>query len=86
MQDILYLTAMLNTCINPLIYGVYYFSERSGPEEQRTRNEYVFIYLYILYIISIYFRVHKLTFRSVSGRSLSYSVQPSRSRELGEQS
>jgi len=29
-QDILYLTAVLNTCINPLIYGVYYYSERAS--------------------------------------------------------
>ena len=27
-KDILYLTAVLNSCINPIIYGVYYFSER----------------------------------------------------------
>ena len=25
-QDILYLTAILNSCINPVIYGVYYYS------------------------------------------------------------
>ena len=29
-QDILYLTAVFNTCINPLIYGVYYYSERAS--------------------------------------------------------
>ena len=34
-QDILYLTAMLNTTINPLIYGVYYFSEKFVPVQQR---------------------------------------------------
>ena len=34
-QDILYLTAVLNTCINPLIYGVYYYSERGS---QYTRD------------------------------------------------
>ena len=27
-KDILYLTAVLNSCINPIIYGVYHFSER----------------------------------------------------------
>ena len=26
-QDILYLTAVLNSCINPFIYGVYYYTE-----------------------------------------------------------
>ena len=27
-QDILYLTAVFNSCLNPFIYGVYYYSER----------------------------------------------------------
>ena len=27
-QDILYLTAVLNSCLNPLIYGVYYYTEK----------------------------------------------------------
>ena len=27
-KDILYLTAVLNSCINPVIYGAYYFSDR----------------------------------------------------------
>jgi hypothetical protein len=26
-QDILYLTAVFNSCLNPLIYGVYYYTE-----------------------------------------------------------
>merc|ERR1712037_685825 len=30
MRDVLYLTAVLNSCINPIIYGVYYFSERNS--------------------------------------------------------
>ena len=34
-QEILYLTAVLNTCTNPLIYGVYYFSENSGGRGDR---------------------------------------------------
>ena len=34
-QDILYLTAVLNTCINPFIYGVYYYSENSNPRPSR---------------------------------------------------
>ena len=25
--DLLYLTAVFNSCVNPLIYGVYYYSE-----------------------------------------------------------
>ena len=29
-QDILYLTACLNSCINPFIYGVYYYSEKTS--------------------------------------------------------
>jgi len=32
-QDILYLTAVFNSCLNPFIYGVYYYSER------RTRRQ-----------------------------------------------
>ena len=27
-RDVLYLTAVLNSCINPIIYGVYYSTER----------------------------------------------------------
>ena len=43
-QDILYLTAMLNTTINPLIYGVYYFSEKFVPDQQvGFRDEYSLI-------------------------------------------
>ena len=30
MADILYLTAVLNSCINPLIYGAYYYQEKRG--------------------------------------------------------
>ena len=33
-QDILYLTAVFNTCINPLIYGVYYYSERRSQDSR----------------------------------------------------
>ena len=29
-QDILYLTAVLNSCLNPLIYGLFYYSERKS--------------------------------------------------------
>ena len=29
-QDILYLTAILNSCINPLIYGVYYYRDKDN--------------------------------------------------------
>ena len=32
-QDILYLTAVLNSCINPLIYGAYYYCDTTN-----TRN------------------------------------------------
>ena len=31
-QDILYLTAVLNSCINPLIYGGYFYMERRNRE------------------------------------------------------
>ena len=30
-RDVLYLTAVLNSCINPIIYGVYYFSGTPAP-------------------------------------------------------
>ena len=30
-QDILYLTAAVNSCINPFIYGVYYYKENTAP-------------------------------------------------------
>ena len=39
-QDVLYLTAVLNTCINPLVYGLYYHSDncsRSANNELITR-------------------------------------------------
>ena len=34
LRDVLYLTAVLNSCINPGIYGVYYFSERKAPHSR----------------------------------------------------
>ena len=30
-QDLLYMTAVLNSCINPFVYGLYYNSERIPP-------------------------------------------------------
>ena len=30
MRDVLYLTAVLNSCTNPIIYTVYYYSDRYG--------------------------------------------------------
>ena len=38
-QDILYLTAVLNCCTNPLIYGSYYYSEKSGTRSVQTFKE-----------------------------------------------
>ena len=32
-QDILYLTAVLNSCLNPLVYGHYYLSEKRRRHE-----------------------------------------------------
>lgn len=33
-QDFLYLTAVLNSCINPVVYGHYYHGERRGRQAQ----------------------------------------------------
>ena len=36
-QDILYVTAMLNSCINPFVYGLYYHSDRM-PQNRVSSN------------------------------------------------
>ena len=35
-QDFLYLTAVLNSCINPVVYGHYYHGERRGRHREST--------------------------------------------------
>lgn len=35
-QDFLYLTAVLNSCINPVVYGHYYHGERKGRHRDST--------------------------------------------------
>jgi len=44
-QDILYLTAVFNSCLNPLIYGIYYHSEQKKSSHSRSATSRTFAHL-----------------------------------------
>ena len=51
-QDILYMTAIFNSCINPLIYGVYYYQESRSKCENANSHRFVSLSTYSLLFVN----------------------------------